>query len=74
MIDRLIAAQLVTVAHVTAGLDRVRSDDRQRGVVSVEYIVLGAAIIALVGFLANNGTVKDALETAFSGLFTKAGG
>jgi hypothetical protein len=74
MFDRLIAAQLTVVAYVTAGLDRVRADDRQRGVVSVEYIVLGAAIIALVGFLANNGAVKQALETAFSGLFEKAGG
>lgn len=42
--------------------------------VSIEYLVLGAALIVLIGVLATNGDVQDALGEAFSNLFTSAGG
>ncbi len=46
--------------------------DKQRGASALEYIVLAAAIIIIVGFALNNETVKGALQTAFSGLFESA--
>lgn len=47
--------------------------NRQRGASALEYIVLAAAIIIIVGFALNNDTVKTLLRTTFSGLFTDAG-
>lgn len=44
----------------------------QCGAAALEYLVLAAAIIAIVTVLATNDTVKTALETAFEGLFTSA--
>jgi hypothetical protein len=49
--DRLVAARIATFAYITAGFDRARSDIRPRGVVSVEYIVLAAAIVGAVVYL-----------------------
>lgn len=72
LLARIVATQVALVALVTARLDRVRQD-RERGVVSIEYVVLGAAIIAIIGFLATNSTVQTALSNAFSNLFSKAG-
>ena len=45
---------------------------KQRGASALEYIVLAAALIIIIGVLATNGTVGTALETAFTNLFTKA--
>jgi Flp pilus assembly pilin Flp len=73
MIDRLTAAHIAVVAYVTTGLERLRDEDRNRGVVSIEYIVLGAAVITLIGVLSNNGEVQDALKNAFTKLFNDAG-
>jgi len=44
----------------------------QRGASALEYIVLAAALIIIIGVLATNDTVKDALEGAFEGLFSDA--
>lgn len=48
--------------------------DKQRGASALEYIVLAAAIIFIVGILATNPTVRDTLEGAFEGLFESAQG
>ena len=48
--------------------------DKQRGASALEYIVLAAAIIFIVGILATNETVQTTLETAFNNLFTDAEG
>jgi len=45
---------------------------KQRGASALEYIVLAAALIIIIGVLATNGTVRTALETAFTDLFTEA--
>ncbi|KZY37012.1 hypothetical protein A3754_10835 [Alcanivorax sp. HI0083] len=45
---------------------------KQRGASALEYIVLAAALIIIIGVLATNDTVSDALETAFSDLFSDA--
>lgn len=46
----------------------------QRGASALEYIVLAAALIIIIGVLATNDTVKDTFETAFQNLFTDAAG
>lgn len=46
--------------------------DKQRGASALEYIVLAAAIIIIVGFALNNEDVKGTLKSTFSGLFTDA--
>ena len=45
---------------------------KQRGASALEYIVLAAALIIIIGVLATNDAVKDALEGAFEGLFSDA--
>ncbi len=45
---------------------------KQRGASALEYIVLAAALIIIIGVMATNGTVSTALETAFTNLFTDA--
>ena len=45
---------------------------KQRGASALEYIVLAAALIIIIGVLATNDTVSGALETAFTNLFTDA--
>lgn len=45
---------------------------KQRGASALEYIVLAAALIIIIGVLATNDTVKLALEGAFEGLFDSA--
>ncbi len=46
--------------------------DKQRGASALEYIVLAAAIIFIVGILATNETVQTTLENAFKQLFSDA--
>ena len=67
-----LTAQAFVVAVLATRLHTARRNER--GVVSIEYIVLGAAIIALIGILATNTAVSDALGDAFQGLFEDAGG
>ncbi|WP_417215445.1 hypothetical protein [Alcanivorax sp.] len=45
---------------------------KQRGASALEYIVLAAALIIIIGVLATNDTVSGALETAFTDLFSDA--
>lgn len=63
------ASQWLAVRLYTRGASRA---DRQRGASALEYIVLAAAIIIIVGFALNNETVKTLLQTTFTGLFTSA--
>ena len=44
----------------------------QRGASALEYIVLAAALIIIIGGLATNDTVSTALEGAFENLFSDA--
>lgn len=60
-----------TKAFVKAQL-AMTAPKQQKGATALEYIVLAAAIIVVVGVLASNTTVQTALETAFSNLFTDA--
>lgn len=46
--------------------------DRQRGASALEYIVLAAAIIVIIGFIAGSD-VGDRLVAAFGTLFDDAG-
>lgn len=45
---------------------------QQKGATALEYIVLAAAIIIIVGVLASNTTVQTTLTNAFNNLFTNA--
>ena len=45
---------------------------KQRGASALEYIVLAAALIIIIGVLATNDTVTLALEGAFEGVFDSA--
>ena len=67
---RLTARKLATRLHSAAPTRA----DKQRGASALEYIVLAAAIIFIVGILATNTTVQTTLETAFNNLFTDAEG
>ncbi len=51
--------------------ERRRAD--QRGVVSIEYLVLGAALIVVLGALAKYSGLSDKLGGAIGNLFDKAG-
>lgn len=44
----------------------------QRGASALEYIVLAAALIIIIGVLATNDTVQTTLSGAFEGLFEDA--
>ena len=44
----------------------------QRGASALEYIVLAAALIIIIGVLATNDTVQTTINTAFTDLFTDA--
>ncbi len=46
----------------------------QHGVVSLEYLVIGLAIIVLVGGLAARTDVADTVSCKVGGLFTSAAG
>ena len=46
--------------------------DKQRGASALEYIVLAAAIIFIVGILATNTTVQTTFQNAFENLFSSA--
>lgn len=45
---------------------------KQQGATALEYIVLAAAIIIIIGVLSTNSTVQDTLSNAFNQLFTDA--
>lgn len=68
-----LTAPAMVSAVVFGGLQKLQTRRDERGVVSIEYIVLGAAIIVLIGVLGTNGGVQEALQTAFKNLFNKAG-
>ena len=45
---------------------------QQRGASALEYIVLAASLIILLGGLASNSTVQNSINTAFTDLFSDA--
>lgn len=45
---------------------------KQRGASALEYIVLAAALIIIIGVLSQNTAVRGALNTAFTDLFSDA--
>lgn len=71
--EGVIAAQAIVSVFVMTGLRSVAERRNERGVVSIEYIVLGAAIILLIGVIGTNTAVQDALTQAFTKLFQDAG-
>lgn len=46
--------------------------NRQRGASALEYIVLAAAIIIIIGVLAGTSGIQDTVTAAFKKLFTDA--
>ncbi|MCG8519219.1 MAG: hypothetical protein MI794_14615 [Pseudomonadales bacterium] len=52
----------------------VRLPRQQRGASALEYIVLAAALIIIIGVAVNSTAVQTALSDAFSGLFSDAQG
>lgn len=46
--------------------------NRQRGASALEYIVLAAAIIIIIGVLAGPSGIQDTVTAAFKKLFTDA--
>ena len=70
---QVLAAQAVITALVVTRMHSAAERREERGVVSIEYIVLGAAIILLIGVLGTATEVQDALKSAFTGLFSDAG-
>ncbi len=66
---------LLQLARVVASRTQVASwsaRDRQKGASALEYIILAATIIIIIGVLATNDTVKETLEAAFEKLFRDA--
>lgn len=63
-ISRQLAVRLYT-----RGASRA---DRQRGASALEYIVLAAAIIFIIGILAANDDIQTTVKSAFTNLFTSA--
>lgn len=71
--QNLVQGYAFTVAMITGLVDSAQTRRDERGVVSIEYLVLGAALITLIAVIGSNGEVQDALKSAFSNLFQKAG-
>lgn len=71
--NSFLTAHSIVNAVIFGGLQKLETRRDERGVVSIEYIVLGAAIIVLIGVLGTNATVQKALQDAFTNLFNKAG-
>lgn len=71
--NSFLTAQAIVSAVVFGGRQKLEARRDERGVVSIEYIVLGAAIIVLIGVLGSNAQVQQALQDAFTNLFNKAG-
>ncbi len=67
---QVLAAQAFITAFVAGRMDGAIERREERGVVSIEYIVLGAAIILLIGVLGTATEVQTALKTAFTNLFS----
>lgn len=53
-------------AHMLSSLHR------QKGATALEYLVLAAAVIVILGVLATNDGVQGAITTAFTDLFGEA--
>lgn len=73
MTNSFLTAHSMVSAVIFGGLQKREIRRDERGVVSIEYIVLGAAIIVLIGVLGTNAAVQKALQDAFTNLFNKAG-
>lgn len=73
-LNLLRAFGLAITQRVAANLSVVgwSARDRQRGASALEYIVLAAAVIIIIGVLANTPTVRDAVREAFESLFDSA--
>ena len=69
--DKAYALQAVLLTLVSTRAADLR-ERRDAGVVSIEYLVLGAALIVLIAVVGSNKDVQDALKNAFTGLFGKA--
>ncbi|MDX6205294.1 MAG: hypothetical protein QOE76_658 [Frankiales bacterium] len=69
--DRAIALHIAVVAYCASRAERL-GEDRDAGVVSIEYLVLGAAIIFIIGIMSTDTTVQNTVKGAFDGLFQKA--
>ena len=70
---QVLAAQAIFTALVVTRMHSAAERREERGVVSIEYIVLGAAIILLIGVLGTATEVQTALKSAFTTLFSSAG-
>jgi Flp pilus assembly pilin Flp len=70
---QVLVAQAFLSAFVATRMHTAAQRREERGVVSIEYIVLGAAIILLIGVLGTATEVQTALKTAFTNLFSNAG-
>ena len=63
---------LLQAARVVASRAQVASwsaRDRQKGASALEYLMVAAALIAILVALGSSETVKTAVETAFQSLF-----
>ena len=69
MISLTKLSQFLLVRLYTQLPGRARN---QRGASALEYIILAAVLIAIIAFLATNGTVQETLEAAFDNLFDTA--
>jgi len=63
------AAQWFAVRLYTRGSSRA---DRQRGASALEYIVLAAAVIFIIGILVSNTHIQNMFQNAFSNLISSA--
>ena len=63
------AAQWFAVRLYTRGSWRA---DRQRGASALEYIVLAAAVIFIIGILVSNTHIQNMFQNAFSNLISSA--
>ncbi|KPP97813.1 hypothetical protein [Marinobacter sp. HL-58] len=52
--------------------DSIAGRSRQKGASALEYLVLAAGIIIVLGFLAGGGGFGDTVESAFEDLFQEA--
>lgn len=60
---------VATQAYFTALVMGLHARKDERGVVSIEYLVLGGALVVLIGALAQASGVTEALSNAFIELF-----
>jgi hypothetical protein len=72
IVKRVVAVQVLLAAFLAARAAE-RRQRRDAGVVSIEYLVLGAALIVLIAVVGSASEVQTALKNAFMNLFQKAG-